>query len=213
MLKNYLLVISITLVITLGMPLSAVAKTSAGNHVILVFGDSLSAAYGIPVERGWVNLLQQRLADQGYPYTVANASVSGETTRGGLNRISTALAAHQPGIVILELGANDGLRGLPTEDMRRNLAAIIEQCSQSKARVLLIRMLIPPNFGASYTHQFEQSYDDTASKFQLPTPPFLLKGVAGDAQLTQEDGLHPKAEAQPKILDNVWGTLKPMLLR
>jgi acyl-CoA thioesterase-1 len=179
--------------------------------VILVFGDSLSAAYGIPLERGWVGLLQQRLLQQGYPHAVVNASVSGETTNSGLNRLGSALAAHHPVIVILELGANDGLRGLPVEGMRRNLAAMIEQCRRNKVRVLLLGMMVPPNYGPVYARQFRQTFPDITRQYRLPSPPFLLDGVAGNAELTQEDGLHPKAEAQSMLLENVWAALKPML--
>jgi len=187
------------------------STAAQSSPVILVFGDSLSAAYGIPRELGWVNLLQQRLATQAYPHAVVNASVSGETTSGGLSRITAALETHQPAVVILELGANDGLRGLPTDDMRRNLAAIVTKCQQRKARVLLAGMLLPPNYGPVYARQFQQSFEDIARQYKLPTPPFLLEGIAGKAELTQEDGLHPLAEAQPRILDNLWSTLKPLL--
>ena len=179
--------------------------------VILVFGDSLSAAYGIPHEHGWVALLQQRLLRQGYPHVVVNASVSGETTNGGLTRLGSVLATHRPSVVILELGANDGLRGLPAKGMRRNLAAMIEQCRLSKAQVLLLGMMLPPNYGPVYARQFQQAFVDIARQYRLPAPPFLLDGVAGNAELTQEDGLHPKAEAQPRLLENVWTAVKPML--
>jgi len=189
----------------------ALAHAAPAEPVLLVFGDSLSAAYGIPREQGWVALLQQRLVREGYPHTVVNASVSGETTSGGLTRIVSTLAAHRPAIVILELGANDGLRGLPTDDMRRNLAAMVEQCRQHRARVLLVGMKLPPNYGPVYTRQFEQVYAALAGRYKLPLLPFLLDGVAGNAQLTQEDGLHPKAEAQSMVLENVWGALKPLL--
>jgi len=204
MLKHSLLLILLAL---------APALTSAAQPapVIMVFGDSLSAAYGIPLERGWVAMLQQRLSEQGYPHAVINASISGETTRGGLSRIGAALATHRPAIVILELGANDGLRGLPTEDMRRSLAAMIVQCRQNQARVLLVGMLLPPNYGPIYARQFQQSFEEVAKQYELPAPPFLLDGVAGNAELAQEDGLHPKAEAQARILDNVWGALKTLL--
>lgn len=189
----------------------AQALPALAEPVILVFGDSLSAAYGIPREQGWVALLQQRLVREGYPHTVVNASISGETTSGGLTRIAAALAAHHPAIVMLELGANDGLRGLPADNMHRNLAALVEQCRQNKARVLLVGMKLPPNYGPVYTRQFEQVYAAVADRYKLPLLPFLLEGVAGNAKLTQEDGLHPKSGAQLMVLENVWRALKPLL--
>lgn len=156
-------------------------------------------------------LLQQRLAQQGFPHHVVNASVSGETTSGGLSRLAAALKQHQPDIVILELGANDGLRGLPVNDMQRNLRAMIEASRAVKAHVLLVGMKIPPNYGPHYTQEFAASYPQLAQQYGLPLVPFLLDGVAGKAELTQDDGLHPNAAAQPRVLDNVWSALLPML--
>lgn len=193
-------------IILLWLPLSA-----AATPTILVYGDSLSAAYGIATDQGWAHLLQRRLAAQGYPHRVANASISGETTSGGLARIEGTLRQHRPQLVILALGANDGLRGLPVADMRRNLAAIIEHCQRQGARVLLVGMRIPPNYGPHYTRDFAESYAQLAGQYRLPLVAFLLDGVGGQRELIQDDGLHPAAAAQPKMLDNVWVQLQPLL--
>lgn len=185
--------------------------TSFAAPVILVYGDSLSASYGIPRDKSWTHLLQQRLAQSGYPHIIANASISGETTSGGLSRIEKALLDHRPAVVVLELGANDGLRGLPVTDMRRNLTAIIETCRRHKANVLLIGMQIPPNYGPRYTQDFLETYPALAKKFHLPLLEFMLDGIAGHRELIQEDGLHPTAAAQPMLLDNLWSKLQPLL--
>jgi len=179
---------------------------------ILVLGDSLSAAYGLNVEQGWVHLLEQRLA-QKYPHKVINASVSGETTGGGLARLPALLKQHQPALVILELGGNDGLRGHPLNIMRRQLAGIIEQSQAADARVLLVGMHIPSNYGQRYTQQFHTTYRQLAEQYQLPLVDFFLEGVALQPGLMQRDGIHPTAEAQEKMLDNVWPVLVPMLER
>lgn len=176
-----------------------------------MFGDSLSAAYNIPRERGWVALLQQRLTQQGFPHYVVNASVSGETTSGGLSRLPAAIKQHKPDIVLLELGANDGLRGLPISDMQRNLRSMIEDSQAANARVLLVGMKIPPNYGPRYTQEFAASYPQLAKQYDLPLLPFLLASVAGKTDLTQDDGLHPNTAAQAKLLDNVWNSLLPLL--
>jgi acyl-CoA thioesterase-1 len=178
---------------------------------ILVFGDSLSAAYGIPREQGWVALLQQRLKDNNLPYEVANASVSGETTSGGLSRLANSLKQYQPSIVIIELGANDGLRGLPINQIKTNLQKMITACQQVNAKVLLLGMIIPPNYGPSYTREFKDAYAGLAKQYKTSLVPFFLDGVAGNPELIQEDGLHPTAQAQPQILDTIWKTLKPEL--
>ncbi|MEZ0232379.1 MAG: arylesterase [Methylophilaceae bacterium] len=183
----------------------------AADANILVFGDSLSAAYGIPREQGWVSLLQERLKTQGYPYHVVNASISGETTSGGLSRINAALKEHQPAIVLIELGANDGLRGLSIDALQNNLSKIIETSKKSKAQVILVGMRIPPNYGIRYAKEFSAAYTNLAKQYQLPLIPFLLDGIAGKPELTIEDGLHPNVTAQPQLLDNVWKTLMPVL--
>lgn len=183
----------------------------ASGSTILVFGDSLSAAYGVRPEQGWVTLLTQRLQTQGYGYQVINASVSGETSSGGLERLPRALSLHAPDILILELGANDGLRGLPVNAMHDNLAQMVRLAQAAGARVLLVAIRIPPNYGPRYTDEFGRAYGEIAQKYHLPLVPFLLEKVALDAALMQEDGLHPNAAAQPIILDTVWPHLKPLL--
>ena len=193
------------------MVLMLLSQPALASQTLLVFGDSLSAAYGIQREASWVSLLEKKLAQEKPGYRVVNASVSGETTSGGLRRIGPALAEHNPSLVIIELGANDGLRGLPTGEMQQNLAEIIRQCRNAKARVLLVGMKIPSNYGIGYTRSFSDAYPLLAKKLKVPLVPFLLADVAGNPALTQPDGLHPVAAAQQRILDNVWPTLKPLL--
>jgi acyl-CoA thioesterase-1 len=178
-------------------------------ETIMVFGDSLSAAYGIPREAGWVSLLQQELQRNRKNLQVVNASISGETTAGGLQRIAAALRQHQPAIVILELGANDGLRGTPVADIEANLAALIRQARKARARVLLLGMRLPPNYGADYTARFEAMYAKLAQRYHIALVPFFLKDVAPEQ--FQADNLHPTAQAQPHILNTVWQGLKPLL--
>lgn len=174
-------------------------------------GDSLSAGYGINPEQSWVALLQKRLQSEGYEYEVVNASVSGETTEGGLNRLPRALSLHHPRIVMLELGANDGLRGLPVPGTRENLEKMIAASRTIGATVILMGMRIPPNYGPRYTDEFMKLYTDLAKRDALTFIPFFLSSVVTDRSLVQADGLHPTAEAQPKLLDAVWPVLKPML--
>jgi acyl-CoA thioesterase-1 len=189
----------------------ALQNAVASARTILVFGDSLSAAYGIRPEQGWVTLLTQRLQTQGYGYQVVNASVSGETSSGGLERLPRALKLHEPAIVILELGANDGLRGLPVNAMRDNLARMVQLSQAAGARVLLVGIRIPPNYGPRYTEEFAHAYPDLAQQYHLPLVPFLLQKVALDTALMQEDGLHPNAAAEPIVLDTLWPYLKPLI--
>jgi acyl-CoA thioesterase-1 len=184
---------------------------AAAPHAILVMGDSLSAAYGIDPAQGWVTLLQQRLRSSGYDYTVANASVSGETTSGGLTRLPGALKAHPPGVVIIELGANDGLRGLPIQVMHDNLVRMITLSQAAGAKVVLAGVLLPPNYGGPYTQAFARTYADLAKQYRLPLIPFLLADVAEHRDMVQADGMHPLAKAEPQVLDNVWPILKPLL--
>lgn len=179
--------------------------------MILVLGDSLSAGYGISTNSGWVTLLQQRLEQQGYPQRVVNASISGDTTSGGLARLPQALAQHRPKLVILELGANDGLRGLPLDEMRRNLAAIIDKSREQGAMLLLIGVRLPPNYGALYIRKFHDVYRQLARNRNVALVPHMLAGVGGNAELIQADGLHPRTNAQGLILDNVWPHLVPIL--
>ena len=189
----------------------ASASARAEAPVILVFGDSISAGYGLPLEQGWVELLKTRLKSQGYGYQVVNASVSGETTAGGLARLPRALELHHPSIVILELGGNDGLRGLPTAQMRANLTQMANLSSAAGAKVLLLGMRMPPNYGPDYTKQFALVFSDLATEKKMPFVPFLLTDIALSPALLQDDNIHPNALGQPILLDNVWPTLKPLL--
>ncbi len=177
---------------------------------ILVLGDSLSASYGLAQERGWVSLLQQRLTSEKRTYRVINASISGETTSGGLYRIDALLAKHRPAIVILELGANDGLRGLSLAATRSNLETMIQQAKKAHAKVVLIGMRLPPNYGPAYTEQFTELFENLAKKYHIARVPFLLIALTGKREYFQADGLHPTAEAQGLLLDTVWPILKPM---
>jgi len=188
-------------------------SAAASERTLLVFGDSLSAAYGLRTDQGWVALLQQRLQSQGYGYRVVNASVTGETTDGGRARLARALSQHQPDLVILELGANDGLRGLPVKDIRANLAQMIDTVRRTGAQTLLLGILIPPNYGPQYTRSLANMYETLAKEQNVPSVPFLLEGVALDKQLMQDDGLHPNAQGQPRVLENVWTRLQPLLRR
>jgi len=180
---------------------------------VLVLGDSLSAAYGIRLEQGWVALLQDRLKAKGYGHQVVNASSSGETTGGALARLPRALERHRPAVVVIELGGNDGLRGLPIADVRANFGSLIRLSRDSGANVLLIGMRIPPNYGATYTKTFHDLFGELAAKHRLPLVPFFLDGIALDDSLMLEDGLHPNAAAQPKLLEMVWPKLEPLLKR
>jgi acyl-CoA thioesterase I len=183
----------------------------ADAPTVLVLGDSLSAAHGMRVEQGWVSLLQERLTASGYGYRVVNASASGETTGGALARLPRALARHDPAVVIIELGGNDGLRGLPVADVRSNLDALVHLSRKSGAAVLLIGMRIPPNYGPTYTKSFHELYAEIAASKHVALVPFFLDGIALDDALMQEDGIHPNAIAQPKLLDQVWPRLTPLL--
>lgn len=187
------------------------AQAGDQNRTILVFGDSLSAAYGFDVEKSWVSLLQQRLEEHNPRYSVVNASISGETTRGGASRIEPTLAAHRPRVVLVELGGNDGLRGIGIETTRSNLNKIIEACISAGANVLLLAMELPPNYGQAYISAFRGIYQSLGVREDVTLVPFFLDGVAGDATLMQSDGIHPQAEAQPKLLDNIWPYLEPLL--
>lgn len=179
--------------------------------VVLVLGDSLSAAYGLRVDRGWVSLFEQRLRQQGYPHRVRNASVSGETTRGALDRLEPALKKHNPSIVIIELGANDGLRGQSLEEMTANLGEIVDLSRRHGATPLLLRMRLPPNYGPAYIEKFVAVYEAVGRDWNVPLSRFMLDGVSGNPQFTQDDGLHPNEIAQPRILDNVWPAIEPLL--
>ena len=191
--------------------LMCVPLTAWAGGTILVYGDSLSAAYGLSQDAGWSALLQARLKQKRMDYTVANASISGETTSGGAARIAQTLEAQQPKVIIVALGANDGLRGLPLAQMRANLAQIVRASQTAKSRVLLVGMRLPPNYGETYTRPFAQVYVDLAREYKTALAPFLLEGVAEQRELFQSDNLHPTAQAQPIILDNIWTALAPLL--
>jgi acyl-CoA thioesterase-1 len=193
--------------------LLAVALPAAANGSVLILGDSISAGYGVPTGRGWVTLLQARLREQGYDESVINASISGETTGGGRQRLPALLDKHRPSIVVIELGGNDGLRGFPVERLRDNLAGIVADAKDSGARVLLVGIRIPPNYGLRYTTDFHASFTEIARRHALPLVPFMLDGVATQPDLMQDDGIHPNADAQTRLLDNVWPHLQPLLTR
>ncbi len=190
----------------------AAVSAHAEMPVILVFGDSISAGYGLPrVEQGWVALLRAKLKAEGYGYEVVNASVTGETTAGGVARLPRALALHHPAVFILELGGNDGLRALPTGQMGDNLSQMIDLAKGAGAQVLLLGIRIPPNYGPQYTAQFAAVYTDLAREKHIPVVPFFMSEVALDPNLMQADGVHPNEAGQPKLLANVWPALKPLL--
>lgn len=178
---------------------------------VLVLGDSLSAGYGLAPGQGWVALLEQRLQQHEPPYRVVNASISGDTSAGGLARIDQQLEAQRPAVLILALGANDGLRGLPLEALAQNLNTIVMRAKAAGLKVLLVGMQMPPNYGRRYTERFAQVYREVAQAQQVALLPFLLEGVALDPGLMQRDNLHPNAKAQARLLENVWAALEPLL--
>jgi len=182
---------------------------SAGT--VLIVGDSISAAFGLDTQLGWVSLLKQRLQKEGFKDTVINASVSGDTSAGGQARLPALLAEHKPELVILELGGNDGLRGQQPAQLQQNLASMIDSSRAAGAKVLLLGMRIPPNYGPRYTKAFAEVYSNLADDKKVPLVPFFLEGVGGVPELMQADGLHPAVAAQGKLLENVWPTLKPLL--
>lgn len=183
----------------------------AAAGTLLVVGDSISAALGLETSQGWVALLEQRLAEGGFAHRVVNASISGDTSAGGLARLPALLAEHRPSLVILELGGNDGLRGQPPAQLQQNLAAMIERVQASGAQVLLLGIKLPPNYGARYNRAFTQVYSSLAEEKQVSLVPFFLEGVGGVPDMMQRDGLHPTAAAQSRLLDNLWPALKPLL--
>jgi acyl-CoA thioesterase I len=205
-------VIGILMAWLIMLPAAAVAaQSSSSAPVVLVFGDSLSAGYGIRVEQGWVSLLAQKIEQEGYGFRVVNASVSGETTAGGLARLPRALSVQQPRIVLLELGANDGLRGLPLDQTRDNLEKMITLLRSQHVAVLLLGLRLPPNYGERYTGGFMAMYQGLADQYHIALLPFLLENVALMPGLIQADGLHPNEKGQPLLLDNVWPKLMPLL--
>lgn len=187
--------------------------TQAATNTILVLGDSLSAAYGLPVRAGWVALLEERLRAQKFNYRVVNASMSGETSAGGASRVGPLLEQYKPVVLILALGGNDGLRGLPVEQLRQNLERIIRAAKARKAQVVLVGMRMPPNYGTAYTRAFAAVYEDLARRHRTAYVPFLLEGFADRPEFFLPDGIHPTAAAQPRMLEHVWKALAPLLKR
>jgi len=185
--------------------------TAFAAGTILIFGDSLASAYGIAERHGWVALLGERLQRERLDYGVVNASISGETTRGGLSRLGKVLGEHQPSVVILELGGNDGLRGLPIAEMKNNLGAMIEQSKKAGARVLLVGTRMPPNYGEDYMRAFEGAFTELAKRHRVALAPDLTAGIGERLELFQPDRIHPTETAQPALLDNVWKVLQPLL--
>ena len=184
---------------------------AAQAGTVLVLGDSISAGFGLDTSKGWVALLQQRLEQQGYQDEVVNASITGDTSANGQARLPALLASHKPDLVILELGGNDGLRGQPPEQLKQNLAQMIDLSRSKGAKVLILGMELPPNYGPRYTGAFTKVYQALAAEKDVPLVPFLLEGVGGVPELMQADGIHPTQGAQPRLLENVWPTLKPLL--
>ena len=193
-----------------GLALMCMAQNAAAGTVLIV-GDSISAGFGLDTRKGWVALLEQRLKKEGFDDKVVNASISGDTSAGGLARLPAALAEHKPDVVVIELGGNDGLRGQPPAQLQQNLASMIEKSQDSGAKVLLLGMQIPPNYGKRYVDAFAKVFGDVAEQKKVPLVPFFLEGVGGHPELMQADGLHPAVAAQGKLLENVWPTLKPLL--
>jgi len=191
--------------------LAAAGAQAAGVPTILVFGDSLSAGYGLDVDQSWPSLLQEKLESQGYEHRVVNASISGETSEGGAQRIGPALERYDPEIVVIELGGNDGLRGFPPARLRQNLSTMIEKSRGSGAGVVLLGMRIPSNYGPRYTRAFEGVYRELAESYALPWTEFFMDRVAMDDSLMQDDGIHPNAQAQPILLENAWPAISRAL--
>lgn len=189
----------------------AAPAAAAAPPVVLIVGDSLSAGYGMATHENWPTLLQERLAAAGHPHRVINASISGDTTSGGLARLPGALQRHSPAVVLLGLGGNDGLRGIPVTEIRRNMARMIQLSEDARARVLLAGVHIPPNYGPAYTQAFHAVYHELAEQYGTGLVPFILDGIALDSALMQDDGIHPNAAAQERIVNNVWPALEPLL--
>ena len=193
--------------------LNAIAQAKKSENIILIVGDSLSMGYGVALKNIWVTILKKHILQNNYPYKIVNASIGGDTTLSGLNRLPNSLIQHKPKIVILELGANDGLRGLSLQQTRINIEKMIKLIRGKKIQVLLIGMQLPPNYGPAYTKKFKQIYFDLANKYNVEFLPFMLTGVAGIRNYVQADGIHPNTQAQPFVFRNIWGKLEAMLER
>ncbi|HDS1737244.1 arylesterase [Pseudomonas sp. BP8] len=193
-----------------GLALYCLAQSAVAGTLLIV-GDSISAGFGLDTRQGWVSLLQQRMQDEGFDDQVINASISGDTTAGGQARLPALLAAHKPSVVVLELGGNDGLRGQPPEQLQQNLASMIERSRAAGAKVLLLGMRLPPNYGVRYTTAFAQVYEQLAAREKVALVPFFLEGVGGVPELMQADGIHPAQGAQQQLLENAWPAIKPLL--
>ncbi|MEE9579984.1 MAG: arylesterase [Nitrosomonadaceae bacterium] len=211
--KNFLIALSILLSASSGITYSSVDADTPSTVLatVMIYGDSLSAGYGLPQKAGWANLLKKRLQTQSSVYQVINVSISGETTLGGRNRIGQTLKTHHPNIVIVELGVNDGLRGLPIKSIQDNLEAIVESCQRNNAAILLVGMRLPPNYGAVYTQKFRDIYPQIAERHKLKLVPFLFEGFGDKLEYFQADSLHPNESAQEIILKNVWKVLHKMI--
>ncbi|MFK7671492.1 arylesterase [Pseudomonas lundensis] len=196
--------------VSAALALMCMAQNAAAGTILIV-GDSISAGFGLDTRRGWVSLLEQRLEREGHDDRVVNASISGDTSAGGQARLPALLTEHKPDVVIVELGGNDGLRGQPPAQLQQNLAAMIDAAKTAGAKVLLLGMQLPPNYGVRYTEAFARVYTQLADEKQIALVPFFLEGVGGHPELMQADGLHPAAAGQKRLLDNVWPALKPLL--
>ncbi|MHC6224966.1 arylesterase [Pseudomonas sp. X10] len=193
-----------------GLALYCLAQSAAAGTLLIV-GDSISAGFGLDTRQGWVSLLEQRLRDEGFADKVVNASISGDTSAGGLARLPALLAEHKPALVVLELGGNDGLRGQPPQQLQQNLASMIDRSREAGAKVVLLGMRLPPNYGVRYTTAFAQVYENLAKEKQVALVPFFLEGVGGVEQMMQADGVHPAQGAQGHLLENAWPAIKPLL--
>ena len=187
------------------------AQAAFAARTVMIFGDSLSAAYNLSAGEGWVDLLDKRIAGAGLPWHVVNASISGETTSGGASRLAADIKRNRPAIVVIQLGTNDALRGLPIAGMRDNLERMIRMVRQARAEPVLVGLMIPPNYGIDYANEFRGLYPGLAAKHRVPLVPFLLEGIADKPDLFQRDQLHPTAAAQPRIAANVWPAIEPLL--
>ncbi|MFV3304557.1 arylesterase [Pseudomonas sp. NY15181] len=183
----------------------------AAAQTLLVVGDSISAGLGLDTGRGWVSLLDKRLKEQGFGYEVVNASISGDTSAGGLARLPALLSAQKPTLVVIELGGNDGLRGMAPAQLQQNLSGMVQLSQKAGARVVLLGMRLPPNYGQRYTDAFSKVFETVAQEQKIALVPFFLDGVGGVPGMMQADGIHPALAAQPKLLDNMWPALKPLL--